>query len=292
MSVLISSQTNHNRPIIISRPEEKLDPDALGDQLAELARRRRITTRDEMLLEHLLAVGVLTLDQIRRLLWPEAAPKTAADRLSKLWQWHLLRRARQPWPERTTLPGIAAAPVFALGQGGWWWLAETEPDDYAYHLIDAGWVWRQLIEAEFYTRLAASGAAFDWQPRWRGLPDPFLPADPAAVVTLHRTEGQPLTLALELGIIDLFVPERRIPAYDDLAWSGPPLLVALVLRSSKDVSQAVADIRQRRRQPVSWLVTSWEQLTAAPALLTAPIWQRLDWQTAPRQVSLAETLDG
>ncbi len=291
MSVLISPQTNHNRPIIISRPEEKLDPDALGDQLADLARRRRITRRDEMLLEHLLAAGVLTLDQIRRLLWPEATVKTAADRLSKLWQWHLLRRARQPWPERA-LSGIAETPVFALGQGGWWWLYQPEPDDYAYRLIDAEWVRRQLPAAEIYTRLAAAGASLTWQPRWRGLPEPFLPADPAAVVTLHRTEGQPLTLALELGIANIFEPERRIPAYDDLAWSGPPLLVALVLRRPIHIERALAALEQRRRQPVSWLVTSWEQLTAAPALLTAPIWQRLDWQAPPRQLSLAAGGDG
>ena len=172
MSVLISPQTNHTRPIIISRPEEKLDPDALGDQLADLSRRRRITCRDERLLEHLLAAGVLTLDQIRRLLWPEAAPKTAADRLSKLWGWHLLRRARSPWPDFRS-PHLVEGTIFGLGQGGWWWLCQPEPDDYAYRLIDAEWVWRQLPAAEIYTRLAVTGAAFDWQPRWRELPEPF-----------------------------------------------------------------------------------------------------------------------
>lgn len=290
MPVLISPQTNHNRPIIISRPEEKLDPDALGDQLADLARRRRITTRDEMLLEHLLAVGVLTLDQIRRLLWPEAAPKTAADRLSKLWQWHLIRRARPPWSEFPT-PNLNPGPIFGLGQGGWWWLAEPEPENYAYRLIEAEWVWQQLPVTEIYTRLAATGASFDWQPRWRELPEPFRQADPTAVITLRRTEGQPFTLPLELGLIDSFQAKTRIKAYDELRWRETPLVVLLVVRNDREAAQAVADIRQHRQQPIPWLVSSWEQLAAAPELLHASIWQWLDWQAPPRRVSLVEVLD-
>ncbi len=78
------------------RNEDSLDRQALLATINELARNGRVTSRDEHLLELLREVSVLSLDQVRRLLWGEAKEKTAYDRLSFLLNKHLLASARVP----------------------------------------------------------------------------------------------------------------------------------------------------------------------------------------------------
>lgn len=291
MTVVFSPRAAGCQPIFISRPEEKIDPDTLARQLADLSRRRRITLRDERLLEHLLVTGVLSLNQVHRLLWPQARPKTAADRLSKLWQWQLLRRARPPWFRLPAL-GLPAEPVFGLGAGGWGWLTEAEPTAYPYRLIDADWVWRHLAAAEVYSRLAVNQPDLEWRARWRGLPELYQPADPTAVVTLRSSAGQPCPIALELVVVETIEMPAKFTRYDELAGRGQPVTVAMVIAQAAKVEQLAGNIRQRRRQPVTYLLAGWDHLLAAPSLLTTPCWLKLGWQTAPRRMALAEALDG
>jgi hypothetical protein len=287
MTVSFTTQAAGSRPIIISRPEEKIDTEILGNQLADLARRRRITARDERLLEHSSAVGVLTLEQIRRLLWPTAKAKTAADRLSKLWHWHLVRRTRQPWP-RFAPVGLATGPVFGLGVGGWYWLHKTEPADYPYWLIEAAWVWRHLLAVEIYTRLSTDRTAIEWQPRWRGLPESFTAASPMTVLTL----GASRTIALELPLAETFQLAPKLKAYDELAETNASFTVALVVPHTVPIEPLAADIAQRRRQPVIYLLAGWDALLAAPDLLNAPVWWAVERQPQFRRVALAEVLSG
>ena len=290
MPVTFSTETISNRPILVSFPGETVDETALADQLADLHRRRRITGRDEDLLEHLLAVGLLSLDQIRRLLWPEALAKTAADRLSKLVGWRLLRRARPPefqYPELGLIPG----PIYGLGPGGWWWLSEKEPDGYPAQLFTAGWVWRQWLTSEIYTRLRLSQAEMTWLGRWQGLPAPWTRANPSATLTFTTAPDAALTVALELAVAESFDLAAKMKTYQKIAAGGRPALVALVFSSGVEL-EPFRDYLARFREQVPCLLAHWPALLVAPELLTAPLWQLAGSTAAPDKISLAEAVYG
>jgi len=290
MPVTFTTGSISNRPILVSFPGEAVDETALADHLADLHRRRRITGRDEDLLEYLLAAGLLSLDQIRRLLWPEALAKTAADRLTKLVGWRLLRRARSPefqYPELGLIPG----PIYGLGPGGWWWLSEKEPDGYAAQLFTAGWVWRQWLTAEIYTRLRLSQAEMTWLGRWQGLPAAWAAANPSATLTFTTAPDAALTVALELAVVESFDLAAKMKAYQKIAAGGRPALVALVFSSGVEL-EPFRDYLARFREQVPCLLAHWPALLAGPELLTAPLWQLAGSTAAPDKISLAEAVYG
>ncbi len=286
MPVTFSTGLIENHPIIVSFPGEAVDETALADELADLFQRRRITGRDEDLLEHLLAVGLLSLDQIRRLLWPEAQTKTAADRLSKLFGWRLLRRARSPWP-RYPPAGLSPGPIYGLGAGGWQWLSEQEPDNYPTQLFTAGWVWRQWLTAEIYTRLQPSQTELTWRGRWRGLPLDWAEANPMATLTFTTAPDTAVTVALELAMAEGFDGSKKMNAYQKIAAAGQPLRVALVLPPG-EVTEPLTAYLARYREQVPCLLIHWPELLAAPNLLDAPLWQT----AASDTVSLREAVYG
>ncbi|GAB4432937.1 MAG: hypothetical protein Kow0031_14400 [Anaerolineae bacterium] len=272
------------RQIFVSRPEAKVDPAELGQTLTWLGRTRRITERDELVLETLQDLGVLSLDQLQRLFWPEAKASTAADRLSKLLSWHLLRMARQPW-RKFPADGLSPEAVYGVGPGGFLWFGDDEPENYAYHLIDPAWVWRQLRLAEFYTRLHAGLQTYN-KPvslRWfNPLMEPWL-AD--------LTQITPAAL-LQLGHFVFWLePDRPdwakvVAGYDRLAqqqWSAPPELelpaqpqgVLVITVSTDRIAELAWEVAQRREAAVAYLFVAWPDLLASPNPLTAPIWLRL-----------------
>ena len=68
--------------IYVTHPDAKIDREALKERLARLAQKGGITERDERLLEYLRELNVLSLNQVHRLMFPEAKERTAYQRMS------------------------------------------------------------------------------------------------------------------------------------------------------------------------------------------------------------------
>lgn len=279
-------QPSAARQIFVSRPEAKVDPVELGQTLTWLGRTRRITERDELVLETLQDLGVLSLDQLQRLFWPEAKASTAADRLSKLLSWHLLRMARQPW-RKFPADGLSPEAVYGVGPGGFLWFGDDEPENYAYHLIDPAWVWRQLRLAEFYTRLYEGLQTYN-KPvslRWfNPLMEPWL-ADLTQITPAALLQFGNLVCWLELDRPDW---GKSVAAYDQLTrqkWSAPPELalptrpqwVLLLTDSTERIAELGRTIAQRRETALGYIFVAWPDLLAHPTPLSGPFW----WQLPP-----------
>ncbi|RMF05242.1 MAG: hypothetical protein D6768_01495, partial [Chloroflexi bacterium] len=257
------------RQIFVSRPEARVDLVELGQTLTWLGRTRRITERDEMVLETLLTLGVLSLNQLQRLFWPKAKAATAADRLSKLLGWHLLRMARQPW-RKFPDNGLSPGPVYGAGPGGFLWFGNEEPESYAYHLIDPAWVWHHLRPAELYVRLhqAVRSLKTPLSLRWfSALQEPWLAGltqiTPAALLQMGK-----IVCWLELDRPDWV---KHIAGYDKLVqqqWSPPSKLelptgpqgVLVITDSTDRIAELAKIVAHRRATAMSYLFVAWPDL--------------------------------
>ncbi len=147
----------------------QIDKAELKAQLSDLARRGRITTRDERLLEYLRELNVLSLDQIQRLFWPDRAAKTVVNRLTTLVNYTLVRRARVPDTEmkKWGLPGRVA---YAPGVGGWMWLKEEIDVQIMDRAMRREQVLHDLLVSEICVRLleAAALRGQEWSVSWAG----------------------------------------------------------------------------------------------------------------------------
>ena len=92
------------------RPRVTVNADYVSRLLAE----RRLTERDELLLQYLNEVGVLSSRQIKMLLWDEVSWANMHRRLRKLYDYYLLDRTRM----LNKTEGI----TYVLGKAGKIWL--------------------------------------------------------------------------------------------------------------------------------------------------------------------------
>lgn len=305
MTIHITGAPAHFRPIVVSRPEEPVDLDRLKADLAKLTANRHITERDETLLLDLVEFKTLSLDQIWRRYWAKAKIETAADRMAKLKGWKLLRLARQPWSKFSDT-GLTAGQVFGLGPGGWLWLNQAEPADYAQQLLDPGWVMYQLKMAQLYimgyesTRGVQPMADLDWT-SYHGFPEPEagqVTPSPNALVVLSQQNTQGLSRLsyfINLPLVnpqpgELFDWAPFIQAYDDWFagdWQHreelrqlrtfPAVLVILQTEDNVEALDNLAEmIQQKRQQPIAYYLTAWPYLFKDKlSLLKKPIWLQL-----------------
>lgn len=288
--------------IYTPRGEEMLDRYALRAAIDQLARQGRITGRDERLLEVLREVSVLSLDQVRRLLWAEAKEKTAYDRLSFLLKQHLLTSARTP---RSGMKAwdLPVRKVYALGPAGRLWLREEVTNGYVPRYLKRDQVLHDLLAAEFFIRLSEAvlrrGEA--WSLSWAGerlasyFPKvdagPVIAPDGLSIVRQWHSSGKVATLPFFLEMDAGREAHgrlssdwgRKVVGYDRFManqWEQHPELgdleafplVAVITHGHQRLLNLVGSITEKRQQPVIYYLALWLDLMAGEDVLTAPVW--------------------
>jgi hypothetical protein len=206
--------------IFVHRDDDQQTPDrpALLAALTDLARRGRITDRDEELLEYMRELNVLSLNQAHRLLFTAAKQKKAYNRLWFLTRQYLLADARTPFTDMRAW-GLPPGKVYTLGAGGRLWLKEEVDAQPARHL-NRHQVLHDLLTAELYVRLAeaARRRGPEWRLTWAGESQagffeaqqsqsaaavPVVSPDGLAIIRQQRTSGGaaylPLFIELDAG---------------------------------------------------------------------------------------------
>lgn len=284
------------------RGEEGLDRQTLQVAIAALARGGRITSRDERLLELLREVHVLSLDQVRRLLWGGAREKTAYDRLSFLLNQYLLASARVPRNGMKAW-GLPVRKVYALGPGGRLWLKEEVNNGHVPRYLKRDQVLHDLLAAEFFVRLSEAalrrGEAWsvDWTGEWgAGFYDkpggaPVIAPDGLGIIRQQRGGGKvaalPFFVELDAGREAHGRPSsdwgRKIIGYDRFMaspWTQHPELgdleafplVAILTHGPQRLLNLIDSIAEKRKQPVIYYLGLWSDLMAGEDALTAPVW--------------------
>ncbi len=171
MPVLVNGMEKQGSRQIYMTRHSGVDKQLLKDELAQRARAGAITERDETLLEYLRELHVLSLDQARRLLWPESGPATAYNRLNKLTgpKYQLLGHARMPVKEARGW-GLAGQKAYTLGPGGWIWLKEEVNTKIVARTLKREQVLHDLLVAEVCVRFieTANKRGPDWTVTWVG----------------------------------------------------------------------------------------------------------------------------
>ena len=285
--------------IYATRPLE-IDRQKLRETLAELARRGRVTNRDERLLECLRELNVLSLDQIWRLFWPRAKEITAYNRLYFLMKHHLLSGARVPATEMREW-GLPVRKVYALGPGGWLWLKEEVSRTLATRHLRREQVLHDLLVAELYVRLAEAvqqrGAA--WGITWAGEQaasfygngdTPLISPDGLAIIRQQRGEkvaALPFFIEFDKGREAHGRPSsdwgRKVHGYNRFYggnWKMHPQLhdaptfpwVVVITHGAQRLLNLAQAIRKHRQAPVRYYLALWADLLAAADVLGAPAW--------------------
>jgi len=280
-----------------------IDRQKIKASLAELIEQGRITNRDEQLLEYLAELNVLSLDQIRRLLWPQAREATAYNRLYFLARHYLLSRARIPAGEMKEW-GLPVRTVYSLGPGGWLWLRQEVNQSLASRHLRREQVLHDLLNAEIYVRLVeaarARGAA--WSVTWAG--------EAAASCYVSNRDKSPLLVPDGLGVIrqqrgdqvavlPFFIEldrsreahgrpssdwGRKVHGYDRFAgsdWKLQPQLgslpefplVTVITHGAQRLLNLAQAIVKHRQEAVTYCLALWPDLVANDLdILAAPAW--------------------
>jgi hypothetical protein len=280
-----------------------IDLPKVQHRLAELVEQGRITDRDEQLLEYLAELKVLSLEQVRRLLWPQAKEATAYNRLYFLSRQQLLRRLRLP-PNNMKAWGLPARVLYTLGLGGRLWLGQAVDAGPAGRHLPRAQALTSLLSAEIYVRLVeavrARGEA--WGVTWAGTEAASYYASdedecplvaPDSLVLVHRQQGD------EAAVLPFFVeldqarqPDSRLSSnwgwkarsYDRLAgsdWQAHPMLgslasfppVAVITHCAERLLDLAETIDQHRRAAVTYYLAVWSDLIdSREDILAAPAW--------------------
>lgn len=299
-STLLEQVTKPNK-IYVTQPETTNLAD-LRATLADLAGRGQITERDEVLLETLRELGVLSLDQIRRLLWPAAKERTAYNRLCFLVKHQLLGSARTPRLEMAHW-GLPARKVYAVGLAGWLWLKQEVNRRIRERHLFRDLVLHNLLAAEVYVRLveAVRGYGSDWSLVWAGeqgagfyvrdQSQPLIEPDGLGIIRRqlegHQTGLLPFFLELDRSREGHGRPSsdwgRKVAGYNQFYtsdWKLHPQLggcptfptVAVVTHGEQRLSNLLDSILKHRREPVVYYLAQWEGLIGPANLLSAPVW--------------------
>ncbi|GAB4432940.1 MAG: hypothetical protein Kow0031_14410 [Anaerolineae bacterium] len=272
-----------------------LTREKVGMELARQAASGQITERDDALLEYLSGLEALTLDQARRLLWPETSPVVVYQRLGRLARHHLLQRVEAP-PELQRW-GLTAGPVYEMGPGGQLWRQPRATLNWGQRLTLAQ-RGRRLLAAEVVTRLLAAV-------RWRAdllqlswiSPAELRASTPRGVRKIPPADGltrfaggsfTPPAILWHLGALSVnvaatprwaeiikeydYLPREKWQQHRAFAGLATFPLVAII---APDVPQRAALLElfqaKQRGRFITCLAT-WPDILAASNLLTAPIW--------------------
>lgn len=300
---LTTLEQKASRPakIYVTQPDG-IDLSEVRASLAHLAGTGQITDRDEALLETLREVGVMSLDQIRRLLWPAAKERTAYNRLYLLVKHHLLAYARVPRVELTPW-GLAVRNVYGLGAGGWLWLKQEVNRQVRERHLHRDQVLHDLLVTELYVRLVETvrRRQAGWDLTWHGeqgasfyprdRQQPLLEPDGLALLRGQLEAGRPAVLPFFIELDRSREAHgrpssdwgRKIAGYQQFYtadWKLQPQLagcptfplVVIVTHGAQRLLNLTESILRHRREPLTYQLALWDDLVASDDMLAAPIW--------------------
>jgi hypothetical protein len=286
--------------IYVTRVEGEIDRKTLIANLTDLARRGRITARDEQLMEYLRELNVLSLDQVRRLLFTNAGQRRTYNRLWFLSREYLLSSARTSRADMEHW-GLVPGKVYALGPAGRLWLKEEVSDQPARHL-KRDQVLHDLLVSELCVWLVEEirrrGKA--WSLIWSGEQaasfyhdedSPLVAPDGLAVVRHQKPGAAPAYLPFFLEVDASREAHgrpssdwgRKIHGYDRFIshdWRYHPQLtnlpsfpaVAVVTHGEQRMLNLANAINQHRREEVVYYLALWQDLMESEDILTTPAW--------------------
>jgi hypothetical protein len=300
MPIVAQSEQVEPSRIYVTRSDGDLDRKTLISNLTDLARRGRITARDEQLMEYLRELNVLSLDQVQRLLFTNAGQRKTYNRLWFLSSQYILGSARtsradmQQW-------SLAAGKVYTLGIGGRLWLRE-EVNNQPVHHMKRNQVLHDLLTSELCVHLVETvrQRGKTWSLIWSGEEassffdggdTPLVAPDGLAVVR-HQQPGTapaylPFFVEMDAGREAHGRPSsdwgRKIIGYDRFLgsdWRYHPQLtnlpafpaVAVIIHGGQRMLNLANAINEHRRQEVVYYLALWSDLMEGEDILTAPVW--------------------
>ena len=300
----LTAEQHGSQRIFVTR-YGNVDRKKIREELAERAAAGQITTRDERILEYLRELHVLSVDQVRRLLWPNGRPKTTYNRLNTLKNYHLLSRARVPTREMTAW-GLAGEHVYSLGVGGWLWLSEEVNSDIVARSLRRDQVLHDLLVAELCVRFteAVWQRGEPWQLTWVGEEAAayyestrsdearFPVVAPDGLAILKRRQGKntaslPLFFEVDRTREAHGRPSsdwgRKVNGYNRFykeGWQAHPQLsnlpefpvVAVVTHGAQRLLNLAQAIKNHRKEPVAYYLALWSDLMAGADILSTPAW--------------------
>lgn len=293
-----------NQARIYAAYRPRLGKEEIREILDDLVRRGGLTLRDEMLLEYLRELNVLSLNQAHRLLWkPETSEHAAYRRMHFLSRRHLLERVRTPRAEMEAW-GLKAGLVYALGPGGRMWLQEEVNDDVVNRRLKRDQVLHDLLVAEVCVRLGRE--VLRRGPQWSlvlygdrtsryyesaSASKPLVAPDGLVIIRYRPDETKELQLPM---FVELDASReahgrpssrwgRKVRGYDALSgleWQAHPPLrdleqfprVLVITHGAQRLLNLVEAILKHRKSQVVYHLALWSDLMESEDILTAPVW--------------------
>lgn len=287
MAIVTTAEPVAASKIYATHPGQ-VDYKQIRARLNDLAARGGITERDERVLEYLRELNALSLDQVHRLLWPEAKQVTAYQRLSVLLKHQLLCSARVPRAGMKSW-GLPPGKVYALGVGGHMWLREEVNHRRAIRHLKRDQVLHDLLVAEIAVRLAETVGQLgeSWSVAWTGEraaglyegDTPICMPDGLAVVRRRqggKVAALPFFLELDASREAHGRPSsgwgRKVIGYDRFyagGWQSHPELhdlpafpaVAVITHGAQRLLNLAQAILEHRREPVVYYLGLWDDLS-------------------------------
>lgn len=285
--------------------------ETLQTEMISLARRGAVTERDERLMEYLRELNVLSLPQIHRLLWPDdVQQKTVYNRIHRLVKYHIFAGARTPRAEMRAM-GLQPGKVYTLGPLGRLWLKQEVDDVFVARFLKRNQVLHDLMVSEVFVRMTERTFILgeQWSLGWAGeytaslyetgatnTPVPILAPDGLGILRQSidgTTSSLPFFIEMDAGREAHGRPSsdwgRKIIGYDRwfaANWRTHPALnnlpafpVVLVITHGKQRLLNLAQaIKQKRKKPVVFYLTLWNDLISADDIFSAPVWLIIDPQ--------------
>jgi hypothetical protein len=300
---MITSSTIPETERIYTRQQTKqLSKEEIVTKLTELMTGGKLTTRDEAILAYLQEVVVMSVDQVRRLVWgPAIKDKTVYERLRHLTKNYLLSRPRTPSREMM-LWGLKRCPTYALGPIGQAWLKGEVDTDQIMKFYRPNQVLHDLLVSELFVRMSehtrhlGDGWTFGWAGEQNAAfrPDMNKPAtvipDGLGIISQHlRSEMATLPFFVEMDAGRQAHGQyhhdwgRKIVGYDRFAESSWQLhrelsgmahfpQVMVVTHGQERVVNLAKAIAAKRKKDVFYVLGEWQDVLIADNLFTAPMW--------------------
>lgn len=267
--------------------------------MANNSKRIELQERDESVLTDCRDLTVLSLDQLRRLHWPEAGRETARKRLSVLMnhgeKWLVNLTVSKPEMKTARLePGM----VYHLSKTGQRWFRRQDRPPGRDHRRQQ--IIHDLLISEFYVRLVEFARqqglewTAEWYPDWqirfyrhRGDDRPRLVPDGLGVLKRQGQVAFAFFLELDYSREGHGRPSsrigRKIGGYDDFLKRWPthevvgelPFFPSVLLTThgaKRRDNLARSVLRHRRRSVAYGLALTDDLLATEPNFLAAPYW--------------------
>jgi len=288
---------------MIDNGPEAMDRESLTASLQELLRHGSLTERDEQLLEYLAELSVLSIPQIKRIIWRSAVGDHAVYvRLRKLVKHDLVRTIRSPRNEMAAW-GLQDGQVYSLGDVGRFYLNEQVGDVQFWRYLKRRQVLHDLLVSELCALMiehtVRRGGA--WSFRWCGERASGYFEKAGAEAPLIAPDGLGMLIKNPNGverILPFYVEmdasreahSRRYHAWgrkvigysrmSKLEWRDHPELgdlrefpsVMVITHGDARLLNLAASIIKHRDAPITYYLALWSDVQSCRDIFTDPIW--------------------